>query len=216
MKNEEKLLFDEWKKDKVNFIEDGLVNEQEYSNSKKKVLYILKEVNGGKNVNKKWSLLAFLKKGGRSQTWNNISIWQFGIQTIKQSHKWSDLVKLKNKKFRISQLESIAAINLKKEPGGNTAKMNIIWDYAWNDRELLKRQIKIYNPDIIVCCGVGEIVKKFELVEKFNNWEMSKYGIEYFKTKDNKIIINYCHPEARIDSNYKYFPLIFTLQDILN
>lgn len=216
MKNKENSLFKEWKAESLKFIPDGVVDEAVYIGTKQKVLFILKEVNGGEN----WDLRTFLKNGGRKQTWNNIALWQFGIQNIKNNYTWKDLKKKLNKNFRIEQLNSIVALNIKKEAGGHTSNSKEIWKYANKKRnkEFLRRQIKIYNPHIIICCGTptADIVKSYQLVEKFEKWKLSTLGIKYHITEDNEIIINYCHPAARIDDNFKYFPLIDTIKEIQN
>lgn len=214
MRKKEEILFFKWKEKRQKFVPDGIVDEIKYNASYKKVLYILKEVNGGKERDSNWDLRDFLRKGGRKQTWDNIALWQYGINNLSQNLNWNILKsKISIKNFRKTQLESIAAINLKKEPGGHTAKNNLIWDYSWKDKELLKEQISIYKPEIIVCCGTGAIVKEHQLIEKFENWKTSSCGIEFFITKNNSVIINYCHPEARIDDNFKFYPLMETLKE---
>lgn len=215
MIEKEEDLFSRWKGKRQKFIPDGIVDEVKYSTSHKKVLYILKEANGGKERNSDWDLKKFLRKGGRKQTWDNIALWQYGINNLNQILNWNILKsKINDKNFRKTQLESIAAINIKKEPGGHTANNNLLWDYSWKDRDLLREQISIYKPEIIVCCGTGAMVKEHQLVERFENWETSFCGIEFFIIKNKSVIINYCHPGARIDDNYKFYPLIETLKEI--
>jgi len=106
MLEHEEKLFKEWRKKREKFVIDGIVNFKKYSESKIKVLYILKEVNGGGS----WNLKKFLNdNGGRFQTWNNIARWQYGIEN-KEQNVW-DRVKNINKDFRKTQLRNIAVIN---------------------------------------------------------------------------------------------------------
>lgn len=208
----EKELFAEWCEKRKNIIPDGVVNCKQYNESKTKVLYILKEVNGGEN----WNLRDFLNKnGGRFQTWNNIARWQYGIENIKQQNIW-DKIKDIDEDFRKTQLRKIAVVNLKKVPGKETSKMDEIWKYAWNDRELLKKQISLYSPDIVICCGTGEIVKKYKLVDNefIENWSKSSSELDYHLTKNNRLIISHCHPQKRLDNKQKYIPLIKTIEEI--
>ena len=216
MKVLEKELFDEWKGKRKNLILDGIVDKQSYKDSQLKVLYILKEVNGGKG----WDLTKFLKEGGRASTWNNVTRWQYGITNIDKDIRWGDIETISNE-TRKSQLKNIAIMNLKKEPGGAKAISKQVWTYALEDNEFLKKQIQIYSPDIIICCGTGEIVKNLELVEKFNEWEKSSYGeplIRYYRTVNqlkSQIIINYYHP-AYYGKNTKelFYPLYKTIKEI--
>ena len=217
MKVQEKELFEEWKRKREKFIPDGIVDEQCYQNSHLKVLYILKEVNGGNG----WVLTKFLKEGGRASTWNNITRWQYGITNIEKEIRWGDVETISNE-IRKSQLKNIAIMNLKKEPGGAKAISKQIWSYASEDNEFLKKQIQIYSPDIIVCCGTGEIVKDLELVEKFDKWNKSNHGeplIRYYKTVNqskSRIIIDYYHPAYYGKSTKElFYPLYKTIKEIL-
>ncbi len=60
------------------------------------------------------------------------------------------------KKDKIYWLRKITTINLKKIGGGSAAQDKIIHDYAKKDRVFIKRQIELYKPDIIICCGRGK------------------------------------------------------------
>jgi hypothetical protein len=214
LKNKEQELLNEWKKIRNNFISDGIVNIENYEKSKIKVLYILKEVNGGSN----WDLRNFLDKdGGRYQTWSNIARWQYGIENYKDSDIWDKIEKIDGK-FRKRQLKNISVINLKKESGKATSNMNEIWEYAWNDRDFLKKQISIYKPNIIVCCGTGEIVKKYKLVEDefIENWAKSNSGLNYYITNSKQMIISHCHPQKRDKNRVKFETLIKTVKEIFS
>jgi len=48
MIKKEEELFDEWKKERPGFVGDGIVQLDNYLESDFKILYLLKEVNGGK------------------------------------------------------------------------------------------------------------------------------------------------------------------------
>ncbi len=78
IKEKQDELFAELKNINPNIIPDGGVDEEEYLKAAYKILYVLKEVNGGKN----WSLVDFLREGGRPQSWNNISCWTEAILNL--------------------------------------------------------------------------------------------------------------------------------------
>ena len=62
IKEKEKIIFDKLRKENISIVKDGIVDENQYLSSKYKILYVMKEVNGGKD----WDLRKFLYDGGRS------------------------------------------------------------------------------------------------------------------------------------------------------
>ena len=115
----EEKLFDEWQEkekleynneNKKNFVRDGLVDEESYFKAPVKILYLLKKVNGG---DKDWDLREFVKNGGRSATWNNITRWTKGIFRYREELNWSSLEEI-TEDSREEILKYIIAVNLKK------------------------------------------------------------------------------------------------------
>ena len=115
----EEKLFDEWQeKEKLEynnenkkiFVRDGLIDEESYFKAPVKILYLLKEVNGG---DKDWDLREFVKNGGQSATWNNITRWTKGIFRYREELNWSSLEEI-TEDSREEILKYIIAINLKK------------------------------------------------------------------------------------------------------
>lgn len=105
----EKVLFDKLRDSNPIVVEDGIIDEAEYKATKYKILYVMKEVNGGEG----WNLKEFLKDGGRPQTWNNIARWTEGILSLENDFKW-DYLESNNKDRRKIMLKKIGSINLKK------------------------------------------------------------------------------------------------------
>lgn len=58
---QETQLLNEWAAGRDGFIPDGVVNAERYLTSEIRLLYLLKEVNGGSD----WDLRDFLRSGGR-------------------------------------------------------------------------------------------------------------------------------------------------------
>ncbi|MDO6818910.1 hypothetical protein [Zobellia sp. 1_MG-2023] len=65
----EQQLFNEWREITPNLSEDGLIDPVAYVKAEIKILFLLKEVNSEKGFN----LKQFVKDGGRTQTWDNVS-----------------------------------------------------------------------------------------------------------------------------------------------
>lgn len=209
IKEKEKEIFEKLRKTEPSIIEDGIVSEEEYLTSKYKIVYIMKEVNGGSG----WNLKDFLYKGGRSQTWDNVARWTEGLLNIDQEYNWSYLEE-NNEKRRKYYLKKIGVINLKKTPGHHTSEYKKISKAASENRNLIKKQVDMYDPDIIICCGTADDFVTNYLESKLVNWKMTKRGIQYIKC-NNKIIVSFAHPEARIRDAYLYYALIDGAREIL-
>lgn len=214
----EEKLFAEWKtKEKIEcsidnkkiFVRDGIIDEESYLKAPVKILYLLKEVNGG---NKDWDLREYVKDGGQSATWDNVTRWTKGIFNYKEELNWVSLKKI-DENNRKEVLKFIAVVNLKKIPGGYTADYKKIEDFLKKESNIsyLKKQISFYNPDIVICCGTGWWYSSY--IDKDIKWKETKRGVNYDK-KDNKIIISYLHPEARVSSNLLYYGLIDAIKEI--
>jgi len=210
IKSQEDALFEKWRNFIPKLVSDGVANETEYLSSQFKILYLLKEVNGGEN----WDLREFIMNGGRPRTWDNIARWTEGILNLDKDHSWEELDK--NTEHRRKQyLPKICAMNLKKTSGTYTSISRQIKNAAEDYKHNLKEQLAIYKPDIIICCGTCDEYVKIMYENKKPDWKMTKRGI-WFIREENKIIISFAHPESRIKSCLLYYALIDAIKEIFD
>ena len=189
-----------------NFVRDGVVSEKDYLESKPKIVFILREPNGGKN----WDLREFLLRGGRGQTWNNVSRWVHGIRNRHAIPAWNCYKRIRTN-FRQQQLRSICVINLKKEPGGAAANYGTIRRHAVRDAEFIRLQYGIYDPDLTICGGTGDPFKEV-VGHALNQWRETHRGIRWYKTAQDKYVVQFNHPSARISASF----LLYGLLDAVN
>lgn len=209
IKEKEEIIFDKLGKENLAIVEDGIVDENEYLSSKYKILYVMKEVNSSEA----WDLRKFLYDGGRPQTWDNIARWTQGILNIHTEYSWDELSK-NNEKRRKIYLKKIGSINLKKTGGGYTSKIKEISKAARENKAIIKNQIEIYKPDIIICCGTAGYFVNSIYDSKEIKWSMTQRGVEYIKYKE-KTILSFAHPEARIRDAYLHYVLVDAVREIL-
>ncbi len=209
LKEKENDFLDSWASSEEGFIRDGIVNCEEYCNAPIKLLFVLKEVNGGKD----WDLRDFLKDGGRKQTWNVVARWVEGIFNLNKDYPWNELEE-NNDIRRKEKLKYICAINLKKTSGKDVADNSIIYDTALNNREMLKNQISLYCPDIVICCGTDSAYIK--VTEANPEWKMTRHGIWYYIEPSGTIVVAYSHPEARTKECMLHYSLIDAIKEIIN
>ncbi len=209
IKEEEKILFDKLRDSNPIIVEDGIVDEAEYLASRYKILYVMKEVNGGEG----WNLKEFLKDGARPQTWNNIARWTEGILNLEADYKW-DYLDSNNEDRRKIMLKKIGSINLKKIPGKHTSNSNEITNEARLNKDLINKQVELYQPDIIICCGTFDTFVEIFSDAKNKKLKMTARGVRYIIYED-KIIISYAHPAARVRYAYIHYALMDALREIL-
>lgn len=210
IKDAETKLFSQLKINDQSIVTDGVANEKEYLDSKYKILYVMKEVNSYQNGG--WSLTEFLSNGAITQTWDNIARWTEGILNLEKDIDWEYLSK-DNDLRRHKYLKKIASINLKKTPGRHTSIANEISMATKNNKDFIKKQVTLYQPNIIVCCGTSGLFVKYCIDSDFT-WQMTSRGIKYM-ILDNTIIVSFSHPEARVADHYLYYALIDAIREIL-
>ncbi|NVK55305.1 MAG: hypothetical protein HWE26_06800 [Alteromonadaceae bacterium] len=210
IKERESELFQKWECNRVGFVTDGVVSEQDYLNSKTKLCFVLKEVNdehgGG------WDLREFIRTGSRSQTWNNVTRWVSGINNGNDDIPWANFESV-SKKQRIDTLRTICAINLKKSPGTHTTVRANFDAVVAEDKKFIKEQYGIYNPDVTICCGTGWDLRFALDLNDQEVYETSR-GIKWFVNQHNKPVVMYAHPAARVQDSLLVYGLIDAVREI--
>lgn len=141
------------------YVVDGIISSESWYQSRVKVLFILKETNGypGSNIAKliRTAIVDDPKsKLWRRPTFHNIGRWAFGLQQA--GEKSADFKEAhRNRK---SALLASAFINLKKTTGGRRATVEVR-QFAEIHRELLREQILLVTPNVVVMGGTYDIIK---------------------------------------------------------
>lgn len=128
------------------FNEDGIVDYERWRAipDGKHLLVLLKETNGLQT-----SLVDFLRSGGSRtywRTWNNVARW---ANLVLNGTYWEFVPK----PALDDMIRNIAVVNLKKYAGGPLASRKQVLTEASKDVDLLRRQIGLYQPDIILTGG---------------------------------------------------------------
>ncbi len=195
------VLFDEWVQRfphlKGRIIKDGIIDETEYSKQKLKILFITKEPNDPGEG--EWDFRKFWKSEIKYSFSHRISEWAFGL--INSFPPIKEIPDLQEEK--IKTMKKIAFINLKKTGGGAIANEEKITTTVKEQKDLLIREIKIINPDLIIG-GIG--------IHNTALWEIlfpnimffdSGYDIEVAKYEKYQIV-NYYHPSYRVPRAMSY------------
>ncbi|MFR7871729.1 MAG: hypothetical protein ACLU2L_04390, partial [Fenollaria timonensis] len=154
-----------------------------------------------------------VREGCCGDTWNNVSRWTAGLLFNKEF----DDVKSISKDDRIKYLAPIAAINLKKTPGSASSNNKVIRQFARDDKAYSIDELKAIDPEIIICCGTGDIFIEEILDKKSSDFENVKNNDDlYYYWHNDKLILKYMHPQPRgISSKYLFDNLVPYVKEII-
>lgn len=211
----QKELFDKLRQLDPSIIIDGVPDGGQYISARYRIMYVLKEVNGGSG----WNLCDHLQSGGRDcehdpTTWDNIARWTEDILRLPAELLWSEMEKncrVRRKKM----LPKICAINVKKTSGSYESKNNKVYAAALSYADILRQQLALYAPDIVICCGTENAFVAACFRDKHVDWKMTTRGIWYFNDED-RIVISFSHPAARVKDCYLFYALLDAVREILN
>jgi hypothetical protein len=215
----EEALFRRWSEGRDSFVRDGAVLESAFEAASPSMLFLLKEVNDPGPNGGGWDLRELIREGDRPQTWDNLCRWVQGINGLPNDTPWRDLESITQVQRR-EVLKSIAAMNLKKSPGGHTTVVSSFWQAVHADADLLREQFAIYDADLVICCG-SVVAEAFDSVLKPSDdsaWRMTSRGVEFLEYSPGKHVIAYSHPEARVADNLLHYGLmdaVVELRDVL-
>ena len=216
LNEQENDLFKEWKHDLgqqgESFVCDGAVCGETYQSTTPRFLFLLKEVNDPEGGN--WDLREFLRKGGQGQTWNNVTRWTRGILALPERLAWQELENI-DPEARIEALKKIAAVNIKKIPGGGAADLGGLYDFAHANDGFLRRQLDLYRPHLIVGCGADVTRVFFDAVypDTDTRWRRSLRG-QWYREFDGATYVDYYHPNYPIPANLLHYGLIDSLREL--
>jgi hypothetical protein len=213
--HKEAELFDRWRAHRGKIVPDGLVDEAAYVNSKPKILILLKEANAG--ADEGLDIREFLRQGSIGATWNPVARWVTAIRHLPRVARWDD-IREQAEESRTLALRTIAAMNVKKYPGGAVANTESVLSIAREDKDFLVEQFQMYKPNLVICCGThteqsfDEILAPAPRIQ----WLSTARGIRYREFGLRSFAISYWHPQQRgVPNIFLHYMLLDAVQEIL-
>ncbi|MCK4225168.1 MAG: hypothetical protein KAX39_08295 [candidate division Zixibacteria bacterium] len=142
------------------FSRDGIVDEDQFTKANRRILFVLRETNDFPESNEfRGDLRAFLSQTVKWQLWHTVGRWAYGILNNFPTYRESD----SHKSIR-QGIRSVAIMNLKKITGGSWSDLDEINATAHRDKEFIRMEADIIDPQVIVACGTwGHLVWLFDL-----------------------------------------------------
>ena len=206
------------------FVRDGVVDYDFFIRQPIKILWILKETNDPKSQCR--DLREFLKVPDDYSLWKRtwLPVLQVstalltGTENIDSSSFESVKTKLRmNAQEFFPVFRSVAAININKLSGDRQITSKELKDRYRQFRNLILSQIKLINPDVIICCGVFWVMWNDLEYFKIEPDEIAyKREVLLTKSKDlikahynqQRIFIETLHPNQRNIPHKLYFDSI--------
>lgn len=182
---------------------DGIQNFDAWENSIPKILFLLKENRAPED---EWEPCQGINRDANPFS-INITRWrQLIIDSYQKSPKEPSFSPLELPEH----VNDIAIIEVKKlNEGKGSSSYNDIRYYARKDRDFIREQIELINPDIIFCCSTGDFYgddiygdEQWEHLVHDSRCDCYKHG--------NRLVIDFFHPSTRSGEKEK------ELFDIIN
>lgn len=162
LKRELDDLFAEWEerhkfRSEEGFIRDGIFDGEKWFSSQRKILFVLKEAYNEKEhkIKNVCEYVRDVKKGPFKKTWWTVTNWAYAAQHTSENTSPD----FPSKEKRREGLLSSAGVNIKKSDGRGTSDLKDIAGYAERDGDLIRREIKLLDPDIVICGNTWDVIK---------------------------------------------------------
>jgi len=190
------------------FWKDGIIDYVSYQDSNPRLLYILKDANDDKSDD----LRTFLKGVGQEYTWGVVARWNYAI--FNGFPDWNTINGVNAEDMRRKWLKYSAMINLKKTPSSDKSDLLEVSTLC---KDLLLKQIKLYEPNLIICCGTSWVVGKIFSEYLTERWKFSRNGVRFSRWRGTgSYVIEFVHPQARYHSHFKHFMLTEAVKELYN
>lgn len=206
------LLLDDWQRANhevgvAGFHRDGIVDLESWSKAPVKLMFVLKETNGeAENIDVRQRIKdASIKITGwrKSRVLQRVGRWAFGLLNYQDgiipNYPANDGV------IYQSPL-SVAYVNLLKRNGGSVTgskRLDIAVDRC---QDLIRDQIDLINPDIVVLCGTYGPMKRHVC----QGMQKKSHRVHQ---DDNRTYINAFHPAARNISSKELYAQVMEAYD---
>lgn len=200
------------------FIRDGIVNEDSWKKAKPRICLFLKEAYSREGES--WDLAAWLNDGAVVRMWNTVAHWIYGIQNTAKD-RIPKFIELEMDQKR-ELLQTISVVNTKKSNGRSKSEYEELLNFAVQDREFLREELAIIEPEIIVCgyttgllrAVYGATVAGAKICDDglIDHKKLQKDGYCFM---GDKIILDYYHPANQFPRVLNYYTICCLYQQAL-
>jgi hypothetical protein len=213
MNDEHQMLLEEWKSlpHHLNkgFIYDGIIDQDRWAQSPRKILFINKEAyddDGSDGLDLRELIRCKCDGRPSNGAYKVIANWAYALHHASPDPsvpfpEWSQI----DPEGARESLLSCSVMNIKKSGGKTSSDHQDLQAYVEKDGDLIKRQVELINPDIIVCGHVWYLIKHL--------WPNPVNIYDEVLEVDGRVIIDFWHPSNRYPDEMNYYALAALIQN---
>lgn len=216
MNEQHEALLNEWENmpdhnGKPSFFRDGIIDPVRWEKAPCKLLFINKEAHDSNNPETKgFDLREIILKTWKGRppigAYQVVATWAYAINCAAKNLSFSyprwDQIDCTSQR---EALLSSAVMNINKRGGLTTSRDTDIELYAQTDADLIKRQIDLINPEIVICGHVWYMIQHL--------WPNAEKVYDDVFNADGRTFIAFWHPANHADSQMKYYALAAMVQN---
>lgn len=214
-----KLFTDEWIKKDIHkgyvFNYDGIVNDSYWNEeNNKRIMFFLKEAHQGNRSREEYGKDVFDLVGWLNGTvykmWKKVAIWVAAVENTTVS-SIEEFDEAKIEQCEQDLIRKISVVNIKKSNGKTNSNWEELVRYANEDKELIRREIEMINPRIIICGNNSSLLNTiFE-----NALDMQELYKHHYTIYKGYIILDYYHPACHYPNFVNYYAVASLYQQAL-
>src|SRR3989442_14089833 len=106
---------------------------------------------------------------------------------------------------------------IRRPPRSTLFPYTTLFRSAREDRMFLKRQFDLYDPHLIICCGSTTSACFHEVVLDGVAFDFcrTRRGVPYYARSTGRFVVEYSHPEARVQDNLLCYGLIDAVREVI-
>lgn len=184
------------------FIRDGIVDEEWWQQTQDvpKVCFFLKEARTDREEG--YNLVNDLYEYEPWNLWQRVAVWTQAIHNAVAGECAYNESTIKQKSH--DAVRQTAVVNVKKSNGLAESAEEDLLKYVSEDKDLLKKELEIINPDVIVCGYTFGMLKRV-LGDELDCGTTSDTMYGFWK---DKLIIDYYHPACHYPNRVNYYALM--------
>ena len=194
------------------FIVDGIVNKERWDAASIKICFLLKECYFDSEEYERD--LHIPNQNVEKHHWNSYIVNRGGhyiynlAKHLKDHTPWMMWCKVNQWMKRIysilgevedNPIQSIAIVNIKKSEGRPQSNYQDILNYAHDDQCLIRKELEIINPDLVICGNTYDFCVKERLFDDIHEiTTLTNFAHRKIACSGKTILFDCYHPSARV------------------